>query len=72
MDNGVSRATVYHFLDEMKEKNIINCDLGTGRGGMRVLFYSDYTKKRFKEMIAENLVQSINENLEPVTPSGPQ
>lgn len=61
--NRVSRATVYHFLDEMKEKEIVKYDMGSGRGGMRVLFYSEIPESEFKRIISENLIKSIRNNL---------
>lgn len=68
VENGVSRATVYHFLDEMAERQIVSFDLASGRGGMRVLFYSDLTESEFKKVISENLIQSINDNLGEMSP----
>lgn len=67
-ENGVSRATVYHFLDEMSEKEIVKFDLASGRGGMRVLFYSEYSESEFKKVISENLIQNIHGNLGEVSP----
>lgn len=66
--NGVSRATVYHFLDEMANREIIKFDLSSGRGGLRVLFYSEVSEAEFKRIISENLVQSIHRNLGEVSP----
>ena len=63
LDKRVSRATVYHFLDELAEKEIINYNTGTGRGGLRILFYSKYTEKEFRKLMAEKLIQSVKDNL---------
>ncbi len=68
VENGVSRVTVYHFLDDMTEKEIVKYDMGSGRGGMRVLFYSHLTEAEFKKTIAGNLVKSIQENLGELSP----
>ena len=68
VENGVSRATVYHFLDDMSDKEIVKYDMGSGRGGMRVLFYSEISEAEFKKIISENLVQSIRQNLGEVSP----
>ncbi len=59
MENGVSRVTVYHFLDNMADKGIIRFDMASVKGGMRVLFYSELTEMEFRKMISENLVQSV-------------
>ena len=59
----VSRATVYHFLDAMARRGIINYQTGTGRGGLRVLFYSEYNEEEFREMMAKNLIHSLERNL---------
>jgi len=67
-ENGVSRATVYHFLDSMADKGIIRYDMASGRGGMRVLFYSEFTEMEFRKIISENLVQSVRNNLGDVSP----
>ncbi len=67
-ENGVSRATVYHFLDNVADKGIIRFDMATGRGGMRVLFYSMLTEMEFRKLITENLVQSVKSNLGDVLP----
>lgn len=63
LDKRVSRATVYHFLDELAEKGIISFDTGTGRGGLRILFYSPFSEKEFRELIARNLIKSVEDNL---------
>ncbi|MCW4013181.1 MAG: BlaI/MecI/CopY family transcriptional regulator [Candidatus Bathyarchaeota archaeon] len=63
LDKRVSRATVYHFLDELAEKEIISFDTGTGRGGLRILFYSQYSEDEFKELMARNLIDSVKDNL---------
>ena len=63
IENGVSRATVYHFLDDMVEREIVKFDMASGRGGMRVLFYSDISEAEFKRVISLNLTQSIKQNL---------
>jgi predicted transcriptional regulator len=65
---GVSRATVYHFLDNVADKGIISFDMASGRGGMRVLFYSKLTEMAFRKLISENLVQSVKSNLGDVSP----
>ena len=67
-ENGVSRATVYHFLDNVADKGIIRFDMASGRGGMRVLFYSELTEMEFRKMITENLVLSVRSNLGEVSP----
>ena len=67
-ENGVSRATVYHFLDNVADKGIIRFDMATGRGGMRVFFYSMLTEMEFRKLISENLVQSVRSNLGEVSP----
>ncbi|MFH1180443.1 MAG: hypothetical protein V1710_08785, partial [Candidatus Bathyarchaeota archaeon] len=59
----VSRATVYHFLDEMSRKGIISYEKGMGRGGERVLFYSEYSEEDFRELMARNLINSVKQNL---------
>ena len=61
----VSRSTVYHFLDEMTKKEILKYKTGTGRGGQRILFYSEYNEQEFRKLMARNLIQSIKENLVP-------
>lgn len=63
IENGVSRATVYHFLDDMAEREIVKFDMASGRGGMRVLFYSDISESEFKKVISLNLIQNIQRNL---------
>ncbi len=63
IENGVSRATVYHFLDDMTERNIVKFDMASGRGGMRVLFYSDISESEFKRVISMNLIKNIQQNL---------
>jgi len=63
LDKRVSRATIYHFLDEIAEKGIISFETGTGRGGLRILFYSQYSEEEFKELMARNLIQSVKDNL---------
>jgi predicted transcriptional regulator len=63
LDKRVSRATVYHFLDELAEKKIISFETGTGSGGLRILFYSQYSEEEFKELMAMNLIQSVKDNL---------
>ena len=68
VENGVSRATVYHFLDDMAEREIVKFDLGSGRGGMRVLFYSGVSEAEFKRLISENLILCIRQNLGEVSP----
>lgn len=62
-DIEVSRATVYHFLDEMTSKGIVKYQTGTGRGGQRVLFYSEYSEEEFREMMARNLIRCVEEKL---------
>ncbi len=59
LENGVSRVTVYHFLDNMADNGIIRFDMASERGGMRVLFYSELTEMEFRKMISENLVQRV-------------
>jgi predicted transcriptional regulator len=59
----ISRATVYHFLDDMAKRGLINFQTGTGRGGLRILFFSEYTEEEFRELMAKALVQSVEENL---------
>lgn len=63
LDKRVSRATIYHFLDEIAEKGIISFETGTGRGGLRILFYSQYSEEEFKELMARNLIKSVKDNL---------
>ena len=63
LEKRVSRATVYHFLDELAKKEIISFETGTGRGGLRILFYSQHNEKEFKELMARNLIQSVKDNL---------
>ncbi len=63
LDKRVSRATIYHFLDELSEKEIISYNTGTGRGGLRILFYSEYSEKEFRELMSGKLIQSIKDNL---------
>lgn len=67
-ETGVSRATVYHFLDSVADKGIIRFDMASGRGGMRVLFYSELSEMEFRTMISENMVQSVRSNLGDVSP----
>lgn len=67
-ETGVSRATVYHFLDSVADKGIIRFDMASGRGGMRVLFYSELSEMEFRKMISENMVQSVRSNLGDVSP----
>ena len=59
----VSRATIYHFLDEMSRKGILGNETGMGRGGERILFFSEYTEMEFRELMAHKLIDAVNENL---------
>jgi predicted transcriptional regulator len=59
----ISRATIYHFLDDMTKRGLLNFQTGTGRGGLRILFFSEYTEEEFTEFMAKSLIQSIEENL---------
>ncbi len=59
----ISRATVYHFLDDMIKRGLIGFETGTGRGGLRILFFSEHTEDEFKELIAKELIRSVEENL---------
>ncbi len=59
LEKGVSRVTVYHFLDNMADNGIIRFDMASGKGGMRVLFYSELTEMEFRKMISENLGQNV-------------
>jgi len=59
----VSRATIYHFLDHMRKKGVIKASMSTGRGGLRILFYSEYTEEEFKKMMAQKLIDSVKKNL---------
>ena len=63
VERRVSRATVYHFLDEMAQREIIKFNTSTGRGGLRILFYSEYNENEFRKLMAEKLKRSIDENL---------
>jgi predicted transcriptional regulator len=59
----VSRATVYHFLDEMANKGLIGYETSTGRGGERILFYSEYSEDDFRELAAEKLIECVKQSL---------
>ncbi len=59
----VSRATIYHFLDEMSRKGVLSSETGMGRGGVRLLFYSEYTESEFRELMAGKLMDAVRENL---------
>lgn len=63
LEDKVSRATVYHFLDDMVKKGVLYSDTKTGRGGKQMLFYSEVTEAEFKRLICKNLVQSVQQNL---------
>lgn len=59
----VSRATVYHFLDEMSKKNLVGYETSTGRGGQRILFFSEYDEEEFRVLMAKALMESVEMNL---------
>ena len=63
LEKEVSRATVYHFLDQLSQRGLIGYETSTGRGGKRILFYSEYNEEEFREFMAKNLVESIKKNL---------
>ena len=63
LEKDVSRATVYHFLDELSKRKIVGYETSTGRGGLRILFYSEFNEEEFRELMAKNLVESIEKNL---------
>jgi len=59
----VSRATIYHFLDEMSRKGVVSNETGMGRGGERILFFSEYNETEFRDLMAGKLVEAVKENL---------
>ena len=59
----ISRATVYHFLDDLTKRGLIGFETGTGRGGLRILFFSEYNEEEFRELMAKALIRSVEENL---------
>ena len=63
LEKDVSRATVYHFLDELSKRELVGFETSTGRGGKRILFFSEYSEEEFREFMAKNLVESVEKNL---------
>ncbi len=63
LEKEVSRATVYHFLDELCKKELVGFETSTGRGGQRILFFSEHSEEEFREFMAKNLGESVEKNL---------
>ncbi len=55
----VALSSVAVILDRLHEKNIVDRDIETGRGGIRYIYFPRKNKEEFEITIVENTVNSL-------------
>jgi predicted transcriptional regulator len=59
----ISRASIINSLNRMVKKGVLKYDEKTGKGGHRGLYSPAMNEAEMRKRIAEELIQSIKENL---------
>jgi len=55
----VALSSIAVILDRLYEKQIVEREVETGRGGLRYLYYPKKDKKQFEQSIVENTVDLL-------------